>query len=364
MIFRLVIFLVLFIFITVPITAQSSPVISADNIEYLHSVSTIDFETLPDDIQPASGQFVINHDATVVVTFGNAEGEPPFSRAVRWHEDEIVVNQIDDSSLVRYLTGDGKCLYVGYVGYVMVYAFNSEEEEADVWLGPLELPAIQDSAVNFWMDDDTTCSADFYVEVAAQDGTLKTLQVDDGELDLLHKDIFALPDGTVAARVGRIPPPLAVTLDFDGNLYRWDMTTDEITASLNVDDVAMFGKLNNSGTHYVWLPNARDGLYMADFADETFEQIVSFSDLYISHLILADNADVAIGVDPYDNRGTVIAWKIGEEERLELGEYRNCERVQPDLTRLSSDGTTLVIGCDTGIDIWRVLADNGNGRNY
>ncbi|MCI0710345.1 MAG: hypothetical protein L0154_09315 [Chloroflexi bacterium] len=364
MIFRLVIFLALFISITIPSIAQSTPVISADNIHLLQSASTIDFDALPDDIQPASGQFVINHDATVVVSFGNVPGEPPFSRAIRWHEGEMVINQLDDSSLVRYLTDDGKCLYVGYVGYMMIYAFHPEQEAADVWLGALELPSAQDSAVNFWMQDDTTCNADFYVEVAAEDGTLKTLHVVDGELETLHEDIFALPDGTVAARVGRIPPPLALTLDFDGNLYRWDMTSNEITASLNVDDVAMFGKLNNSGTHYVWLPNARDGLYVADFTDGTYRQVVSFDELYISHLILADNADVVIGVDPYDNRGTVVAWKMDDAERLELGEYRHCERVQPDLARLSSDGTALVIGCDTGIDIWRVLADNGSGRNY
>ena len=362
MIYRLAIFLALFSCIYVPAIAQSNPVISADNIERLQSVSTIDFETLPNNIQPASGQFVINHDATVVITFGNAEAEPPFSRAIRWHEDEIIVNHIDDSSLVRYLTDDGECLYVGYVGYLMVYAFHPDQAPADVWLGPLELPSAQDSAVNFWMDDNTTCSADFYVEVASQNGTLNTLQVVNGDPDILHEDIFILPDETVAARVGRVPPPLALTLDFDGNLYRWDMTTNEITASINVDDVAMFGKLNNSGTHYVWLPNARDGLYLANFLDETFEQVVSFDELYISHLILSDNADVVIGVDPYDQRGTVVAWDIDSEERINLGEYRHCQRVQPDLARLSSDGTALVIGCDTGIDIWRVLADNGSGK--
>lgn len=363
MIIRTTILIICLLIATMPATAQSPSIISADNIHLLQSTSKIDFSALPDEIQPASGQFVINHDATAIVTFGNEVGEPPFSRAIRWdNENDLVINKIDDSSLVRYLTDDGRCLYVGYVGYIMVYAFNANQDEADVWLGPLELPTAEDSAVNFWMDDDSTCTADFYVEVAAHDGDLNTLHVVDETLEVLHEDIFALPDETVAARVGRIPPPLALTLDFDGNLYRWDMSTDDITATLNVDDVAMFGKLNNSGTHYVWLPNTRDGLYIADFADRSYERVVTFDDLYVSHLILSDEADVVIGVDPYDDRGTVRAWNLLSDERLELGEYRHCERVQPDLAKLSGDGTALVIGCDTGIDIWRVMTDNGSGQ--
>jgi hypothetical protein len=29
----------------------------------------------------------------------------------------------------------------------------------------------------------------------------------------------------------------------------------------------------------------------------------------------------------------------------------------PDMARLSVDGATLVIGCDTGIEIWRITTD-------
>ncbi|MFW5691150.1 MAG: hypothetical protein ACOCXZ_01505 [Chloroflexota bacterium] len=49
----------------------------------------------------------------------------------------------------------------------------------------------------------------------------------------------------------------------------------------------------------------------------------------------------------------MIAWIVETGERIDLGTYRECSR-QPDMVRLSTDGTTLVIGCDTGLDVWRV----------
>jgi hypothetical protein len=56
----------------------------------------------------------------------------------------------------------------------------------------------------------------------------------------------------------------------------------------------------------------------------------------------------------------VVAWDVKTGERTILGEYRECNRPQPDMTRLSEDGTTLVIGCDTGLDIWRIVPEGEN----
>ena len=70
------------------------------------------------------------------------------------------------------------------------------------------------------------------------------------------------------------------------------------------------------------------------------------------YLLLNSSASVIIGIN-VDLKPVVVAWNVVTGERIELGEYRSCDR-QPDMVRLSVDDTTLVIGCDTGMDIWRV----------
>ena len=69
------------------------------------------------------------------------------------------------------------------------------------------------------------------------------------------------------------------------------------------------------------------------------------------HLLTADAS--AILVVNLDFAPEVFAWDVETGERHDLGEYRECERI-PDKVALSADGTALVIGCDTGLDIWRV----------
>jgi hypothetical protein len=61
-----------------------------------------------------------------------------------------------------------------------------------------------------------------------------------------------------------------------------------------------------------------------------------------------------IGVN-IDLEPIIVAWDVASGERLDLGFYRECSRT-PDMVQISEDGTTLAIGCDTGIDIWRVGA--------
>jgi hypothetical protein len=54
-----------------------------------------------------------------------------------------------------------------------------------------------------------------------------------------------------------------------------------------------------------------------------------------------------------DDEPVVVAWDVATGQQYHLGTYRQCNR-PPDMARLSEDGTTLVIACDTGLDIWRV----------
>lgn len=326
--------------------------IDAANFTNLHAVQQLDFADLPPEIENASGQFVMSADAHRIVSFGNRAGDAPFSQAIIWEDGEIIgVSAIEGDSIVRELSADGNCLYVGYQGYLRGYQLN-EVNPTPEYLHA-DLPNPDDIAVNFWAADSLTCDTDFFVEIAATDGQLYSGQVDPTGNFALLDELFNLPDVTTAARVGRIPPPLALTIDFDGNLYRWDLTDNQVTGQVNVGEIAMFGKLNRVGTHYMWLSSAQDGLYLADFAAESTQQIVELDEVYISHMILTHAADVVLGVDPYDARGTVSAWSVANGERVELGAYRDCDRTQPDLVQLSRDGARMVIGCDRGLEVWQ-----------
>ena len=66
------------------------------------------------------------------------------------------------------------------------------------------------------------------------------------------------------------------------------------------------------------------------------------------------SADVleALGVN-IDLEPVVVAWDVASGKQTQLGTYRECSRT-PDMVQVSEDGTTLVIGCDTGLDVWRI----------
>src|SRR5688572_30492484 len=101
---------------------QAPSVINAANITQLQSIQHFDFSELPADISPASGQYVMNPDASRVVSFGNHADEAPASQALLWgYADTVRVNAIEGDSIVRHLTNDGKCLYAGYRGYYVIW---------------------------------------------------------------------------------------------------------------------------------------------------------------------------------------------------------------------------------------------------
>ncbi|MBI5930426.1 MAG: hypothetical protein HY862_14035 [Chloroflexi bacterium] len=353
--------LMVLLVILAPAQAQQSvyPVITAENIRDLQSAQQIDFVTLPDDLVAASGLFVINSDASKIVTFGNEAGGPPLSRAILWgYSENLSVVPITDGSIFRTLSGDGACLYTGYQGYVEVYHLDADEDTPV----RMNLNAATDFVNELWLEDPSICSDTFYVEVTDVLGQTAVWQLNMAESDatpiLGYDHLFNVPDKEMAARVGRVPPPFALTMDFDGNLYRWSMAHNTLTATVPVGELAMFGAINQYGTHYVWLTQDYDALHLVDFEAQSDREVASLGEgFYISHLKLTNRADVIIGVDPKDASGTVSAWLVETSERVDLGPYRQCNRIQPDLVQLSSDGTSLVIGCDTGLDIWRVVAN-------
>jgi hypothetical protein len=132
------------------------------------------------------------------------------------------------------------------------------------------------------------------------------------------------------------------------------LRTHELDSLPGMGAINMFGVADDPPTtsHFAWRDGASSELHLLDFQTGEDQVVASLGGTYIPFLLLTVGADVIIGVNVGD-QPNVVAWDVGTGEHLDLGEYRSCNR-QPDMVRLSRDGSTLVIGCDTGLDIWRI----------
>jgi hypothetical protein len=117
---------------------------------------------------------------------------------------------------------------------------------------------------------------------------------------------------------------------------------------------SVFGAINNPPTHLVWRDNANESLYLLNFETGENQLIDELNGDYAQWFFLGHDASVILAVN-LGFEPNIVAWDVATGERTVLGEYRPCNRPQPDMARLSADGTTLVIGCDTGLDIWRIV---------
>ena len=117
-------------------------------------------------------------------------------------------------------------------------------------------------------------------------------------------------------------------------------------------NTSQIGQLTLDGRYFAWRDGESKALHLLDFETGKDRVIALLGGVYIPFLLLNFSASVIIGVN-VDLKPIVIAWDTKTGEQLTLGEYRSCSR-QPDMVRLSSDNTTVVIGCDKGFDIWRI----------
>jgi hypothetical protein len=279
-------------------------------------------------------------DLEAVYTIPGSDGTNANMMDIAWNAD---------GTQVHSLHTDGGAYYIG------VYTFTASPAEDDV-LQILTVPAGDDLPVRVWAGADPTVT---WVEVLTTDpdaaSTVLQLDVATGEI-LTELPSVAEADRESNVRIGRMPAPLAVTSSVEGVVQLWDLELGELLHRVQLDLMPTFGHINGaSGRRLVWRDNASENLYLLDFETGENTQIAPLNGIYAQALLLGPSADVVLGVN-LDLEPIVVAWDAATGERTDLGEYRTCSRT-PDMVQLSEDGTALVIGCDTGLDIWRITTE-------
>lgn len=183
------------------------------------------------------------------------------------------------------------------------------------------------------------------------------------EVQLEYEDLETIPyapaqDPQAVVRIGRIPLPYVVTSSVTGIVKLWNIQTGEVLYEVDngTGQPSVFGNINADATHFVWRDNASETLYLLDFETGENREVAQLNGEYAQWFFLSNDASTILAVN-LNFEPIVVAWDVETGEKTVLGEYRQCNRPQPDMARLSRDGTTLVIGCDTGLDVWRVVED-------
>jgi len=345
---------------TTSISAQEE-VITSENFQQLTSVAHIDFDALSDELGGLDlGWFAFSRTGDRL--------------AIRNRNNELVILDEQGHILDRYsvpgrdelpatvleadFNAEGTMLasvHLDGMGYVV--ASRQIDAATDQFLR-FETP---DTPIRLWIDDE------IWLEISPADPSGGRLVVQVSP-DLMNESgtgpeegdlpsILSGPEHDFEAflRIGRIKPPMAITVTQDGLVKRWNLQTGQVTATAQLDELPGAGQVNASGRYFVWRDAESANLYLLDFETGENRLIAPLDGAYIPFLFLSTDASIALGVN-VDLEPTVVAWNTATGERYDLGEYRACNR-QPDMVRLNRDGTTLVIGCDTGLDIWRIEGD-------
>ncbi len=359
--FRAIWWMVISVVMMNPVLAQdSTEVMNAENIERLESVSRIDYAALSGEVGrielgwfalSADGERLVvrNRDNELLVLDARGQVLDRYSVPGR---DGLPATVLDadfdatgDTLASVHLDGMGYDVAYRQINYQHLQYFRFETSDA-----PLRI----------WFDEQV------WLEVSPNDpregryverllpGALDQYQPGATLSGDEVSTILSGPENDPGAflRIGRIKAPLAVTTSQEGALKRWNLEAGEVTATAQVDSLPGAGQLNASGRYFVWRDAESNDLYVLDFETGDNRLIAPLNGAYVPFLLLTPDADAAIGVN-VGLEPVVAAWDTATGEQYDLGEYRTCGR-QPDMVRLSQDGTTLVIGCDTGLDIWRI----------
>lgn len=346
------------------LNSDSAPVpVTADNIADLRPVNWIAFDALPADARITSGWFTLSLDGAYLATFNAASGGMLIWNTTGELVDRFVVTTPSSSEFPPTILDAQFGVVRGLPTLVGVATADSQQFSAA--LHPvggetfeITLPSEVGVPVRVWLDADEPY---LWLEAVAPDPD-----------DLYHvvrvavlnpNDLRILPSGPEhdmesIVRIGRIPAPLAVTATEDGRVRLWDLQTGEISAEVKLDETPVFGRVNETdGRQLAWRDQDSQALHLLDFDTGEDRLVVEIGQEYIQALMLTPSGDLVLAVHIGDDP-IVTAWNTATGERYDLGRYRaDCTRV-PDMVHLSRDGSTLAIGCDTGIEIWQIAPES------
>ena len=326
-----------------------TPVIDATNIARLRPVAQINFADIPADFgQVQNGWFALTPDGQRIALINRA------NQILFWDTEDGFTPPINPVCT----DGDGKPgTFVdgafGTQGFAAAYINGSSAyttvisgDNTIVTCGWADLP------VRIWQSGE-----DIGLEMMPQDGfTPPYIAMLPIGTDATRATRTPAPDSDPNAflRIGRIDPPYAITITRDNLIQRWMLDAGTVNASAQLPALPGMGALTPDGRYFGWRDGESQGVYWLDFETGKNRLVALLNGVYIPFMQIAHGGDVILTADG-DDQPALVAWDTHSGQRYELGNRRECGR-QPDLMRLSQDGTTLVIGCDKGLELWRVVS--------
>jgi hypothetical protein len=344
--------LLLVISIFLPLAAQdmTAPApITAANVYRLQSVAHIDFEPLDCDfgigwfeLSP-DGAFIAALDSQQHLYVWDANGQIVYA-------DNLPCTATRNTTQLAFDTHNALYTFEQVAYDVTVTKFNLANSSRAT--GVIALP--ESLVLAAWAEADKV-----WLEVR-ENNQAAVLAVHDIFAAAPELETFTYAPGNdpdAIARIGRIPPPYTVTSSRDGVVKLWNIQMGEIVYEVDngTGEAAVFGAINHAATQLIWRDSRNASLYLLNFETGENHFVANLDGQYAQWYFLSQDASIALAVN-LGFEPNIVAWDTASGEQTILGEYRQCNRPQPDMARLSADGTTLVIGCDTGLDIWRVGA--------
>lgn len=356
------ILILMFIFLLngIAVSAQDPIPTASQNAGNWHSVAHIDFADAPPEAGTiAIGWFALSRDGERMATISrqnnvviwNLQGEVIDNYQIM-NVDGLATSVIDasfnaDASLLVSTHSSLETYYVAYrwldAAFTEYYRFPTADVPLRIWFD--QLPWLEISSADSSKPD----------TVAQLNPTIMDRQRVDEVLS--DDEMTVIPSGPENdadsfVRIGRIAAPLAVTVTHDNLVKRWNLETGEVTATAQVDALPGMGSITFDGRYFGWRDGESQNLHLLNFDTGEDQLVAPLDGVYLPFLLLTPDASTLFSVDMGDVP-TVTLWDTATGEKSDLGAYRQCNR-QPDMVRISRDGSTLVIGCDTGLDVWRV----------
>ena len=344
---RLAVLFCLALLVCLMTAAQADDRINAGNLANLKPAARIDFADIAADMR--IGFFAANHDGGEFIVFdqaGTLYRISPAGLLDSWtyRERESQLFSLIDAV---YLNGEAFALYL------LDSAFYINDMPLALDGSPLALGALEDSLVIEYMTD-------------GGEAFFQALRLDESNGAFQLAASLPMPDNdsdAPAVRVGRIDLPNLIVSDLAANelaVYRFPHAfTVEAGALFTVaGGPAVVGAVNAAATHFAWSGPAAERLNLLDFASGENVIVAELGGAYAQYHLLTDDASAILVVN-LDFAPRVYAWDVATGKRHDLGAYRDCARI-PDKVALSRDSRSLIIGCDTGLDIWRVAHDAEN----